>query len=1214
MALASGGKVGKMFPSFRLSQAALWAVLTGGVVLADPAADGGAPLAPAPDALAAAQRLRVAPGLKLSLWAGEPLVQNITSVGFDNQGGAYVVETGRRRTSVFDIRSLTQWLDEDLSFRSVGDRVQFLRQVLDPADPRYSAFLGAVTKGGIGGFKDFNGDGRIDWKDLETESERIRFVWDSNGDGIADRWRTFAEGFATSVSGVAAGVMVEGTNVWFTCIPDVWRFPATASREPAAPKIDVRDGKFDSARMLSGFGVHIAFGGHDLHGLIKGPDGRIYFTIADRGASVTNREGRVFPLPDSGAVFRCEPDGSNFKIFAKGLRNPQELAFDAFGNLWTADNNADGGDKARWTLLLEGADYGWTIGWQWLPKLGAWNSERLWHTRESNTAAYIMPPVAHIGHGPAGIAYYPGTGLGDRFNGHFFYADFPGGIRSFRVEPDGAFFKIAQADGAGDSWKWMEDNSPANMTGKVLWDLSPVDVTFPPFGGLIVADWVQGWEKTGKGRLWHVTDPALANDPQIAEVRKILGEGMSGRRDRELISLLGHRDQRVRLEAQWELAGRGSDVVDRLKQTALESDNRMARLHALWTVTQIARKHAGEKWGKQLAKWLPLLKDKEPEIRGQSAKMFAAARRADAAKGIVELFADTDLRARFLAIEAAKDLWSHPSQWQQDIPPLEQTADSLRALPLAGKIMPSRKYPHYPDHSWEIARILAESSEIDPSTVQVLSRSVDVEDSFKFLGDPVYPSALFGRAVIGRAGYGVKIHHNALKKARHADRLRLACLLKLRESGDVVIERFLGATNPVLVLEAARAINDVPIGRSFPALAALLDDRTRFAKEAASWTNAVNFSREEWRTWVLRRSANAAFRLGGESNAIALAKFAAWDGAPESVRVEALEALAEWGAAPKRDRIVGLYRPIPQRDDAPARAALGTVWQQVSGSSAPASVVIASIRAGDRLKLGDLAETLARLINHADSTVRKEAARIHDAAAATTFESVVAGLERGSLKERQLAFAKLATSTNAGAVPVLVDWLSKLSVGVVEPELQADLLDAARAVQGNTPVSMRLAEWTNSLPKDDVLAAFRPALAGGDASNGAKLFAERADLGCQRCHKLRGDGGEVGPDLTGIGKAKGRAYVLKAILQPNAEIAAGFENVLLEKTDGTSIGGVLKSENETTLTLDSPEDGRLVIAKSEIKTRERGLSAMPEGLGDLMSLRELRDLIEVLSE
>ena len=83
-----------------------------------------------------------------------------------------------------------------------------------------------------------------------------------------------------------------------------------------------------------------------------------------------------------------------------------------------------------------------------------------------------------------------------------------------------------------------------------------MDVTFPPDGGVVVADWVEGWEKTGKGRLWRVFDPALANDPQIAGTRRLLAEGMPQREDDELARLLAHRDMRVRLNAQWELAGR----------------------------------------------------------------------------------------------------------------------------------------------------------------------------------------------------------------------------------------------------------------------------------------------------------------------------------------------------------------------------------------------------------------------------------------------------------------------------------------------------------------------------------------------------------------------------------------------------------------------------------------------------------------------------------
>lgn len=246
----------------------------------------------------------------------------------------------------------------------------------------------------------------------------------------------------------------------------------------------------------------------------------------------------------------------------------------------------------------------------------SWNSECLWHTQESNSAAYIVPPVAHIGHGPAGISHYPGTGLGDRYRGHFFYADFPGGVRTFRVEPDGAFFKVVQPADAGDSRKWIEDNSAANRTGKLLWELSPVDVTFPPFGGVVVADWVQGWEKTGKGRLWHITDPALANDPQIAEVRRLLADGMSKRPEAELLGLLAHADQRVRLEAQWELAGRGAESFEGLKGVALESKELLARVHALWGIGHLVRVDRSRDYAPELVGMVGLLSDSSAEIRG----------------------------------------------------------------------------------------------------------------------------------------------------------------------------------------------------------------------------------------------------------------------------------------------------------------------------------------------------------------------------------------------------------------------------------------------------------------------------------------------------------------------------------------------------------------------------------------------------------------------
>ena len=66
------------------------------------------------------------------------------------------------------------------------------------------------------------------------------------------------------------------------------------------------------------------------------------------------------------------------------------------------------------------------------------------------------------------------------------------------------------------------------MRGKLLWGLFPVDVDFGPEGGLYVADWIQGWEKTGKGRIFRVFNPEAVADPAVAETKRLLAEGMLG--------------------------------------------------------------------------------------------------------------------------------------------------------------------------------------------------------------------------------------------------------------------------------------------------------------------------------------------------------------------------------------------------------------------------------------------------------------------------------------------------------------------------------------------------------------------------------------------------------------------------------------------------------------------------------------------------------------
>jgi len=85
------------------------------------------------------------------------------------------------------------------------------------------------------------------------------------------------------------------------------------------------------------------------------------------------------------------------------------------------------------------------------------------------------------------------------------------------------------------------------------------------------------------------------------------------------------------------------------------------------------------------------------------------------------------------------------------------------------------------------------------------------------------------------------------------------------------------------------------------------------------------------------------------------------------------------------------------------------------------------------------------------------------------------------------------------------------------------------------------------------------------------------------------------------------------MLLPNRQIAPGFESVLVTLKNGATYAGVVKSENPEQLVINSPEDGLVPVNKSDIQSREKGLSPMPEGIAQILSRQDLRNLVEFLS-
>ena len=334
------------------------------------------------------------------------------------------------------------------------------------------------------------------------------------------------------------------------------------------------------------------FTGHDFHGLAMGHDGKIYYSIGDRGAHVPGKEGQVVDLPDDGGVFRSNPDGTEFELVARGLRNPQELVFDEHGNLFTGDNDSDQGDMERLVYVVEGGDSGWRVGYQHAPlgKGGPWIREGLWKPEFPGRPAYLLPPVCNIEDGPSGLTYYPGTGLDPKYAGHFFITHFKGsiarsGIQTYTLKQKGASFA---------------PTSSQQFMGGVL----PTDVTFGPDGKLYILDWVDGWPKSNKGRVYGISpvkpDPGAGEDQRRS--RQTTRGGLQATPASPISpALLSHADRRARLEAQLELASRGDGSVKAFTSVAnnkaAEAAGAPARglgTHAARTQERQGRSDAGE--------------------------------------------------------------------------------------------------------------------------------------------------------------------------------------------------------------------------------------------------------------------------------------------------------------------------------------------------------------------------------------------------------------------------------------------------------------------------------------------------------------------------------------------------------------------------------------------------------------------------------------------
>ena len=770
-----------------------------------------------------------------------------------------------------------------------------------------------------------------------------------------------------------------------------------------------------------------------------------------------------------------------------------------------------------------------------------WASER-WEAQ----AAYIVPPVAatRIICGPSGFDFYPGTGLPSRYAGHFLLCNFgyigsASAVYSVAMVPHGASFTMTP---------------PEVFAGGII----PTDVTFANDGGAYVAAFEEGGRTDGRGRVYRVFDPSPDAGRAAREVAAILGRGMDGRPAEELAQLLGHGDARVRREAQFALAERGERRA--LTAAAARANPRLARIHAIWGLGQLARACRGP-----LPEVIGLLDDPDEEIRAQAAKTLGDAREGGAAGRLIGRLGDTSARARMYAAIAL---------------------GRLRRPEAAGPLL------------------------------EMLRRDVE--------RDPVLRHA----AVMGLVGCA----DPGILSAARADgsvAVRLGAVVALRRLKSTEVTSFLDDSDPRVVLEAARAINDVPIPTAIPSLAAIAD-------------------RPALPDPTLRRALNARAIVGRPEDARAVAHVAARPDVAISVRLMAMQSLLDWTDTPPFDLVTGYWRPAQQR---PADGVVEAI-RPVLGvllDDPQEGLRTAAIRIVGRYAIAECGPELSRLAGDPrfSAEVRAEAMAtllgLGDPRVASAVESALSDpdeelraavipllpqshepdraidllksrLEVGSLSLQQAAWHTLGQIPGDAADALIARGLERLIAGRFPPGASLELVEAARK-RSDPGCREILRRYEESKPAGDLVARRGESMVGGSSARGREVFNRTGEMACLRCHSVgvMARGGAIGPDLARLGWRLDRRAILESLVDPSRKIVDGYAMTTMNLADGRVVSGVVVESTPERITLALTDGGRLDVPVDQIEERASGRSAMPDDIVATLPDGDLRDLMAYLS-
>lgn len=758
----------------------------------------------------------------------------------------------------------------------------------------------------------------------------------------------------------------------------------------------------------------------------------------------------------------------------------------------------------------------------------------------------ITPPIANYSDGPAGFLFEPGHALDGDLRAHFILDQFPKGkMDAFTLVPDRDTFRQ-------DKLRVINDG------------LMGIGMTWAPDGRAYFADWIGGYPLDGKGAVWRL-DVAPNVDKSSEE---ILSKPFSVAVPKdECLRLLGHRDQRVRVNASIRLHRQGawSEMLAVAKDA---HSPRLARIHAIWGYGMGLRQARFD----DITPALALLDDADTEIRVQALKVFSETKATPelVAKAAAQL-AQPDLRLRTQAGLTLGKLGAAVSFASF----LRDAAAELR-LPwlrhglvtgLAGTQESSALLKVAQDNQGAEAvfATLALSRQRSPLLSRLLGHAnpeVVVEAARAIHDDEGVPSAYDGLAAsFGRPG----MPHHAFRRALNMN-LRSGRKDGFQRILDWTLRQPAGtplrsdAWKSLLLYELPPRLDLVDgVARRFD-----MRERGPFADALRTRQADLLAITDSDRPYVLE----LLVRFELEVPAPVLLGLAADLKASPSVRLQTLRLLGRQNVE---------------------TVTLVNVLRLAAGEGNPSEVRIEALR---QLFLKDVDTALQ---------VGRE----------------IIASKSAKIAEKQAVVAALRGRDDAASVKIVQELVERLVARKLDNGLKLDVFFLAKEAS-SASLAPLLRRYLDAAAKQPGALA-GPELPydlltdGGDPVAGRALINGHLGANCVACHRVDSDeGSEVGPSLRQVGAQRTKSEIAQSLVEPSAKIVVGYGIETLQLKSGETVAGSVLKESTKTIDLKLTDGKVRRLSVADVAQRTPPVSIMPPMLG-ILSPAEIRDVVAYLT-